>query len=508
MYQVKKNNFIYSVLLMITLLATLVSGCGSFRSNASNSAAVDSKDIKSAEVRKGNISVSISSNGLLVPIKTVSLYYQNIYGPLKKLYVKQNDKVKAGQPIAEITPVGLKDTIADQEATVKGWPIKLAQLEDAITNAQTNMNEAKAAFDSGAQQQEANDTAEGATDNNEAIKTGQERQRLQAQYDLANRNYQNALSAKEMAEDQYQEEKDVYEVLSPANNSDYNQEVIQHQYAMKRLKIQLKQADANVSNAKTNLDQAKAALDSYEQIDSNNKIVKENSKTSKKLSQDIKNRQLKLQYEMSKSSYQNALWNKELASIEYERGLSSLQKLKDDLADSVLRAPLDGKVIFLESLAVNEMVGSGTVIAKIADSENTVFQVTYTDAKYVGADSQAELTIDKKKYKAAIYSPQPGDQLTPAGSQAANSSFLFLKFVSPAPEMETNKRSKGDVRIYKNDTLLIPKTALKQQDEKYSVDILENGKIRTVAIERGLANDAMVEVLSGLQPGQKVVLGY
>jgi len=58
------------------------------------------------------------------------------------------------------------------------------------------------------------------------------------------------------------------------------------------------------------------------------------------------------------------------------------------------------------------------------------------------------------------------------------------------------------------DTLLIPIEAVFEEDYKQKVEVLKDDNTTEVAeIEIGLMNDRYVEVLSGLEEGQKVVTG-
>jgi HlyD family secretion protein len=57
----------------------------------------------------------------------------------------------------------------------------------------------------------------------------------------------------------------------------------------------------------------------------------------------------------------------------------------------------------------------------------------------------------------------------------------------------------------KDDVLLIPIAALQTQNEQNYVRVLKNGVVSQVAVEKGLASDSQVEIVSGLKEGDVVV---
>ena len=58
----------------------------------------------------------------------------------------------------------------------------------------------------------------------------------------------------------------------------------------------------------------------------------------------------------------------------------------------------------------------------------------------------------------------------------------------------------------KENVLLIPKESLQEKDDKTIVQVFENGEIKEKEIETGLLGDEVVEIISGLNEGEKVII--
>lgn len=61
--------------------------------------------------------------------------------------------------------------------------------------------------------------------------------------------------------------------------------------------------------------------------------------------------------------------------------------------------------------------------------------------------------------------------------------------------------------VTKNDTLLVPASAVTEQNGQSTVQVLDNGQLRTVLVETGLNSDTQIEITSGLTVGETVVTG-
>ena len=80
-------------------------------------------------VEKGNIESNVSSTGTVEAINTVEVGTQ-ISGTIEKIYVDYNDKVKAGQLLAEMDLKLLNATLSNAQANLAVSQAQLNQAKD------------------------------------------------------------------------------------------------------------------------------------------------------------------------------------------------------------------------------------------------------------------------------------------------------------------------------------------------------------------------------------------
>ncbi|MFZ3102553.1 MAG: hypothetical protein WA131_08400 [Desulfitobacteriaceae bacterium] len=135
MHKRARKTVIIANIVAVMILVTLISGCGglqgvSAQKNAENSNS--NNGMRTVEVKKGNVGTIISGSGSFVPIKLTSLFYNDLSGPLKKVYVKTNDGIKAGDTVAEIDPQSITKQIINQNLTVQLSKIRKLQNAESI----------------------------------------------------------------------------------------------------------------------------------------------------------------------------------------------------------------------------------------------------------------------------------------------------------------------------------------------------------------------------------------
>src|SRR5579859_368235 len=118
--------------LTIALIAMAASGFGAWWLIDRNGA---EEKYRTAPVKLGDLSQTVSANGTLNPVVLVSVGTQ-VSGTVKKLYVDFNDHVKAGQILLELDPALLQAQVRQDEANVRSAQ---AALELAIPNEQRSL---------------------------------------------------------------------------------------------------------------------------------------------------------------------------------------------------------------------------------------------------------------------------------------------------------------------------------------------------------------------------------
>ncbi|MEE4149451.1 efflux RND transporter periplasmic adaptor subunit [Pseudomonas viridiflava] len=195
-----------------------------------------------------------------------------------------------------------------------------------------------------------------------------------------------------------------------------------------------------------------------------------------------------------------------------------------NLAYTRILAPMDGQVlaiitqegqtILADQVApvILKMAQLDTMIVKAQVSEADVFKIKPGLPVYFTIPGEPD-----KRYNATLKAIEPGPVNIASQSSGTGENkkavFYSALFDVPNPENRFYVSMTANVRIVlqaKEGVLTIPVAALgdRREDGTYSVRVLGEGdEIRTVHVGLGINNQIRVEILSGLNAGDKVVIG-
>ena len=167
-----------------------------------------------------------------------------------------------------------------------------------------------------------------------------------------------------------------------------------------------------------------------------------------------------------------------------------------------LRASMDG-VVSQAAVFVDGMLSrSGQIIAIITDNTFTAFVVRSHMAEFMNVGDRFDMTIGVLTYLMEVVDPEvvgftPGD-----GSQPE----AFLIFVDLPPALRPGIRATVQVVFEEvDDTLYIPRQALRRSAYRTFVYVLE-GDLRLLRdVTIGIEGTTIVEILSGLSEGEQVI---
>jgi multidrug efflux pump subunit AcrA (membrane-fusion protein) len=503
------------------------------------------------EVIKGNVSTTLSGIGQLVATKTTSVYFTNVSGPLSKLNFKINDQVKKGDLFAEILPTDIQYRLELQKVLVEKGRLKLAQMDDSqIKDLKKSIELTQMDLVTLLQQQETQPSK-----NETALKKAKlALEQFQSQMNTTEQANQNNIQKLKIRLEQI--DNDIASAKGAIDPQQYaydqlvgNNKIVEtddHSLAIegpggsrtllpdstareiKTAKIKLEQLKLSLSNAEKNRAAAeldlKLAMAPQDQTDINSiqksidaaqlsltEISKTNVERLDEIAQGIqKNKvrleQLKLELEITQKNDKD---NRQQSVLDQKSAELTLANLEQSLANSKLYSPVNGIVSFLDNISVTDIVNSGQLVAKIADPNKLVIQLTAADAKFVTGAKAVTLTIGADKYEVELYTPQAGDLLNQsnsgkdAGSTA--SSNIYATFKNKFPPLKFGDNVQAQLDLVKNDALVVPKTDVRVENGKILVDVLQGKEIKTVEITRGIETDTQVEVVGGLNLGDKIV---
>ncbi len=205
-----------------------------------------------------------------------------------------------------------------------------------------------------------------------------------------------------------------------------------------------------------------------------------------------------------------------LYEAQVKRARAELELAQDKYDETIIRAPIDG-VITDVIYSIGEQTSLAEPAIKMLAVENFEIEVNIpeSDIVKINVGDGAEITLDafsfEEIFKGSVTTVNPAQTeiqdviyyrvtVTFNDIQADNVSSLMDKI---KPGMTANV----DVNTgRKNDVLIIPLRAVKEEGTSKYVEILTNGQPQKIEVALGLkGDDGLVEVVSGLQAGQEVI---
>ena len=196
-------------------------------------------------------------------------------------------------------------------------------------------------------------------------------------------------------------------------------------------------------------------------------------------------------------------WDLEKAVLDVE--------LKDlSLKYSKLISPISGIVTRVDTPVAGVNIVYTTSIFKVADPTSTYFsaEVDETDVARIREGQEAQIAIDAYgdekfigKVKKIYFS-----SITTSGGGTAYLAEISLPQNS-AEQFKIGMNGDVDIKIARKEgTLIVSSDAIREKDGKKFVQILKDDNPQEMEITTGLTSDSQVEITSGLQEGETVIL--
>ncbi len=532
-------------LLVLALTGLLMSACSSLPASlttaVSGSEAEEDGALQTAPVRQGDITISATGAGTVVPAKQIVVGFKS-GGVLEELLVQVGDEVLAGDVLAR-----LEDTSAQQQ--VASAELQLAQ---AIMQTDASATEAGVSFDdlSVEQAQLSLDQAQKALedllnwtpDEDEIVKA-------QASLDAATAGYSAALgqesssssniSVKQIdlaqAERALAEAEDAVRIAYdpgrewelfvddpscrtgeqfPNCTGQPYSDVIENERAsadnaLQRATDNLAIAQANYSSAvaSTNRSGSTSAQGNVLNAELALQAAQEGPTADEISAAGTAVRQAEL-------AHQQALLNKELdEKIGVTQAQLSLEAAKQALADTELRATVDGTVMAVSD-SPGEIVGSGQLIT-LADLSQPLVEVYLdeTDLDKVGVGYEVEVIFDALPddiFSGHVTTVDP--MLSAVNGVSTVRALVLLDESSFSKPQTLPVGLNASVEVIGGRTqnaLLVPVEAVREVSPgEYAVFVIgESGEPELRFVEVGLMDFSFAEIISGLAQGDTVTTG-
>jgi len=204
----------------------------------------------------------------------------------------------------------------------------------------------------------------------------------------------------------------------------------------------------------------------------------------------------------------------EQLKIDFELKRTTILELEEAIANAQLTAPFDGTIVSV-SKKRGDTVEAYDPIAVIADLSELVVAAEYSKANLesIAVGMEAIVSINafgEHRGKVWRLPTAPDDQnQNPDGSEEDSiDNYLLVELDGALPEGATRGTplSVSVITNRKENAIVIPPVALRSYNGRSYVQVVDaEGNKREVDVEVGMQTPTQVEILKGLEPGQKVV---
>jgi HlyD family secretion protein len=460
---------LYGLACVVGLATVALTGCGrgggggapAPQAQASEAAAVT---VAVETIRTGNLSETASVTGELQAYNDTTVATK-LGGRITEVRVLEGQRVRPG------------DVIAVQDAT--DLNLQIRQAAAAVRAAESNLRQTEIAArtqpdQTDAQIRAAKAALESARARLRALQTGarpQERQQAEQAVAAARANYELTRSNFERAQQLYQQGAIPKQQLDSARA------------AFEAAQAQLRQAEEALSLVREGPRQ--------EEIEAAEQAVRQAEEAYR-------------QAVLGKAQDELALRRVESARAALQQAQANLALLRQQRADTVIRAPFDG-VVAARLVDVGVVAGAGTPVARIVSLDRLYFEGTLPEVllREVRVGMPVSVRVDafpNRAFNARV------EAIYPAVADQARNLRLRVSITNPSDlPLKTGLFARGEILIREyRDVPLTPKLALLEKGGTTRVFVVENGvaKQRTLKV---IATNADHIYAEGVRAGETVV---
>ncbi len=183
---------------------------------------------------------------------------------------------------------------------------------------------------------------------------------------------------------------------------------------------------------------------------------------------------------------------------------ASYEMSKLELSYAEIRAPIDG-VVSRRNVKVGNLIQLNQSLFKIDDFDplEAMINVPEREMRLIAADQPVQMLVDALPGKVFVGSVA---RVSPVVDATTGTFRVVAQFRDDSKNLRSGMF--GRVRIVydqRNDALVVPRAALMGDDQDASVFVVEEATAKRRKVKLGYSDNGKVEVVEGVQEGEKVV---
>jgi len=219
-------------------------------------------------------------------------------------------------------------------------------------------------------------------------------------------------------------------------------------------------------------------------------------------------RQAEEAYRMAKASKdQDAMRQEDIrtARAGVQQAKANLAYMEQQLANASIKSSIDG-IVLTRSVEPGEMASPGVPLMKIVSLSIVYFEATLPEKNFaqVRVGQPVNVTVDALPGKTFVGKVH---KILPAADPSSRDFTVKIAIENPSGTLRPGMFARGAIQVAKKaNVITIPLDCIFQEAGQNKVFIVQEGKAVAQNVTPGIQTDNQVEVLRGIQPGDKVIV--
>jgi len=220
--------------------------------------------------------------------------------------------------------------------------------------------------------------------------------------------------------------------------------------------------------------------------------------------QELNLKKAKLLYSQLKENNANK-YELQRAAIDVELAELNLEKLNKQKKQSQLISDMNGVVIYIDNrLGPGDIVNAFQNLIRVADPRELYLEYSGSSISSFAMGAEVDITYKNKQYKGVVVSI-PTSVPMDADESLKNNVYIKVSDLPEDVEMGDNAQITLILAESRN-TIIVPRQAVKYFMSRRFVNVLEDGLSNERDIEIGIETETEVEILSGVEEGEEIIL--
>lgn len=200
-----------------------------------------------------------------------------------------------------------------------------------------------------------------------------------------------------------------------------------------------------------------------------------------------------------------------LREIDMEREQISLDEMEKKLSKARLYSPIEGTVTFVDSMKAGDYVNAFQPVVTVADPSSIQLNYAAADSKNLSAvepGMPVSLKYKGKEYSGKVLqTPSSAPVVADKAKADRNATTVVMGMDNPPEGIHVGDVADIVIELQKRENVIVlPRAALRAYMGRNYVQIAEGERRKEVDVEVGLTTPTEVEIVRGLEEGQKVIL--